>query len=321
MLRELVKKYPYLHITYLTSKFCAPVIQSNSNINAIITYDMPSMKGLIRSPISLMSLLLLLRKKSFDVTIVTHRSFYAILFAYLIGSPVRIGFNYKKRGYLLSERILLRENKYAPELYMGLLQDICDDTKDLGLELNLSSEDRMFAKNVFSNIQGDIIAIAPGGGRNMWMDILPKRWPVEGYAEIISHLIKKHNVLLLGSKEDITISNAAKESIPFPVIDLTGKTTLRQAASLLQRCSLFVGNDSSLLHIAAAVGTPTISIFGPTNPEFFAPKGEKHITIKSDAHCSPCFTYGKLPKCEDHICMKSIKADVVLSAINKILNQ
>lgn len=321
MVRKLSKEYPHLHITYLTSTLCAPVLYNNSNINTVLTYDMPPRKRLVCRSGSLLSMIFLLRKKGFDVTIIAHRSLSSVLFAYFIGSPIRIGFDYKGRGFLLNNKVLLKKNEYAPALYMKLLQDFCGDKEDLDLELNATRKEVAFAQEVFSNVQGDTIAVAPGGGKNARMTMLPKRWTKKGYVEIISRLSNKHNILILGSKEDVEVSNAIKKDISCPVIDLTGKTTLCQAAALLQRCKLFVGNDSSLLHIAAAMSTPTVSFFGPTNPEFFAPKGNIHIVVKSKADCSPCFTYGKSPKCEDNICMKSIKAEHVLSAVNKLLNQ
>jgi len=321
MVRKLSKEYPHLHITYLTSTLCAPVLSNNSNINKVLTYDMPPLKKLVWRPGSLLSMILLLRKKGFDVTIIAHRSLFSVLFAYFIGSPIRIGFDYKGRGVLLNRKVLLKKNEYAPALYMKLLQDVCGDSENLDLELNATHKEVAFAQEVFSNVQGVTIAVAPGGGKNAWMEMLPKRWTKTGYVEIISRLSNNHNILILGSKEDVEVSNAIKKDMSCPVIDLTGKTTLCQAAALLQRCRLFVGSDSSLLHIAAAMSTPTVSIFGPTNPEFFAPKGEKNIVIKSKADCSPCFTYGKSPKCEDNICMKSIRAEDVLSVVNELLNR
>lgn len=321
MVRKLSEEYPHLNITYLTSTLCAPVLRNNSNINTVLTYDMPPLKTLVRHPGSLLSVLFLLRKKGFDVTIIAHRSLSSILFAYFTGSPIRIGFDYKGRGFLLNSKVLLKKNEYAPALYMKLLQDVCGDKDNLGLELNPTREEVAFAREVFSSVQGDTIAVAPGGGKNAWMTMLCKRWTQQGYAEIISRLSGKHNILILGSKDDVEVSTAIKKNISCPVIDLTGKTTLCQASAVLQQCRLFIGCDSSLLHIAAAMGTPTVSIFGPTNPEYFAPKGDKHVVVKSETACGPCFTYGESPKCEDNVCMKSIRAEDVLSAVGELLNQ
>jgi lipopolysaccharide heptosyltransferase II len=322
MLRKLKEKHSHLSITYLTSKLCAPVVINNPNIDEVLTYDMPSRNTLLCNPFPFIRLIKDLRKRNFDAVIVTHRSFSAILFSYLICGSARIGFDYKGWGFLLTDRIPLDGGKYAPALYMDLLQNVCDKKDELGLELNLSKEASIYDQKLFPNNDNGAIAVAPGGGKNEWMAILSKRWPAGNYAELISSLIsQKHTVLLLGGKDDIEISNEVKQHISGTVFDFTGKTDILQAAALIQRCRLFVGNDSSLLHIAAALGIPTVSIFGPTNPEYFAPRGEKHIVIKSDANCSPCFTYGKPPKCEDYICMDSVKTEHVLSAVNKLLKQ
>lgn len=321
VIRFMKKKYPHLEITYLTSDFCAPILHGNSNIDQIMTYDIPSMHRIIRHPFQILNMVITLRKKFFDVIIVTHRSFFTILFIYLLGSKIRIGFDYKGWGMLLSEKVPLKENKYAPELYMGLLGAGYVEEEELKLELYISDEDKSYANTLSNGKTRDIIAIAPGGGNNAWMDMPRKRWPIARYAEVISNLSDKYDILLLGGKEDEAISRELKKMTASFMIDLTGKTTLRQAAALLQACKLFIGTDSSLLHIASAVDLPTISIFGPTNPDFFAPRGHRHIVIKSKVRCSPCFDYGNPHECKENICMTSVKADDVMLSVSKLLKQ
>jgi heptosyltransferase II len=201
MLRKLKENHSHLSISYLTSRLCAPVVRNNPNIDEVLTYDMPSKKALFRNPLPFIRLIKDLRKRKFDAVIVTHRSFSAILFSYLICGSVRIGFNYNGWGFLLTDRIPLNGGKYAPALYMDLLQDVCDKKDELGLDLNLSKETSIYAQNLFPNNDKGAIAVAPGGGKNEWMAILSKRWPAENYADLISSLIsQKHTVLLLGNQ-------------------------------------------------------------------------------------------------------------------------
>ncbi len=318
MIRALKKKYPHLQVTYLTSSVCEPVLQRNPYINEIVTFNMPSLKELKNKAWPLLKLLYRLRRGHYDITINTHRSFNAILFGYFIGSSTRIGFDYKRWGGLLTDKKLLVENKYSPAHYMDLLHDCCEEQDGLKLEIYPSSEDQVYANAALAGCE-NVIAIAPGGGNSAWMDMSSKRWTTEGYAEVILSLIKNNDFVLLGGKYDVAIACTIKDIVSSPVVDLTGKTSLSQAAALLQKCKLFIGNDSALLHIAAAAGIPTVSIFGPTNPMFFAPRGMDHVAVKSKIKCSPCFDYGKLPECPESICMKSIEPKDVIIAISRLL--
>jgi ADP-heptose:LPS heptosyltransferase len=106
-------------------------------------------------------------------------------------------------------------------------------------------------------------------------------------------------------------------------LSLSGKTTLKQTAALIKLARLFIGNDCGPLHIAAAVGTPTISIFGPTDPQKLAPLGEAHIYVRSDAACSPCYrqTEEYQQVCQKYDCMERIQVAEVVEAFNKLIER
>jgi lipopolysaccharide heptosyltransferase II len=321
MLRGLKQLYPHLHVTYLTSSFCAPIINSNPNVDEIIAHEPPS-----KSIWQLFSLIRLLRQKRFDAVFICHRSVFAIAFAYCVGSPVRLGFNYKGLGFLLTNKIDVEKNIFAPSLYLKLLTTInyndVDIYSDTRLQLFCSDEDRYFADNILIGINSNFtIAIAPGGGVNAWMDMSRKRWPVEGFIQLIRCIPTQFKIILLGGKSDIEISDEIEGQLPDRVINLTGKTTLIQAAEIIHRTRVFVGIDSALLHVASAVGVPTVSLFGPTNPEYFAPRGTSHHTIiaKSDLPCRPCFSYKHLPECNNYRCMNLIEANQVFEIVARYI--
>jgi 3-deoxy-D-manno-octulosonic-acid transferase/heptosyltransferase-1 len=101
----------------------------------------------------------------------------------------------------------------------------------------------------------------------------------------------------------------------FPSINLGGETTLLDLAALYQSASLLVTTDSGPMHIAAAVGTPAIALFGPTDPLRTGPYGKNHTVIRKELSCSPCF----LKKCTSMICMNDITVEEVFQAIKKKL--
>lgn len=316
MLRTLRRAWPTAHISYLTAPACAPILETNRNVDEVIAH-----RGNIKNMVKLARLAGRLRAARYDVVVNCHRSIGANIFAYLIGAPRRIGFDYRGSGFALTDKVSLTQNDFAPVLYMKLLSGITENDDGTALDLTLTSDDRNFASSALGGLRGANVAVAPGGGTNAWMDMSRKRWSLDGYVRLIDELLLRCNVVLLGGNEDKHISAKLRGRFGTRIVDYTGATTLRQAAAIIAKCSAFVGSDSSLLHLASAVRTPTVSLFGPTNPRYFAPRGPNDtvVTATRDLSCRPCFDYKKLPRCGDNVCMKSIGADAVARAVSRYI--
>ena len=160
------------------------------------------------------------------------------------------------------------------------------------------------------------IAIAPGARSHT------KRWSKERYLKLIKMIYDgfKMQVVLVGDKEDARISTDILKQANISVIDLCGKTGLRELAAVLKQGRLLISNDSAPMHIAWAVGTPVIGLFGPTDPEKYRPLGPKDIAISKRLDCSPC----EKALCEidnKHKCLTEISANEVFNAVKKILTQ
>ena len=155
-----------------------------------------------------------------------------------------------------------------------------------------------------------------------------KRWPTEHFAGLIRPLHERHGLttVLAGSPNEVELcdkvyreavqSNRDPRALP-PVVNMAGRTTLRQMVALLRGADLVVANDSGPMHIAGALGTPVVVPFGSTSPELTGPvlsMGAKHQLIKSDAPCSPCF----LRECPiDFRCMNGITVERVVEGVLK----
>ena len=115
------------------------------------------------------------------------------------------------------------------------------------------------------------VAVFIGGGSNPGMNLTAKRWSLDRYREIVRRLVQELDVqvLLIGGKEDLELNQTLLAPLNVPadsVLNLAGQTQFGQTAAYLESCALFIGNDSSPMHLAAAVGTPVIAIFGPNQP-------------------------------------------------------
>jgi lipopolysaccharide heptosyltransferase II len=157
-----------------------------------------------------------------------------------------------------------------------------------------------------------------------------KRWAPQRFAEVANHLIERFNahVLLVGGADDLALCEAVAAYVPRNVTVAAGKTSLKETAALIEVSALFVGNDSCPLHIAAAVNTPAVGIFGPSNWEQFRPigkRGYRQRVVHSDLACSPCFHFvgNDAPwvpnTCYTRACLKAIAPEQVLDAAVELL--
>jgi heptosyltransferase-2 len=150
-----------------------------------------------------------------------------------------------------------------------------------------------------------IIGIAPGATYGP-----AKRWLPDRFAEVADRLDERFSIqgILLGGKADGETVREVKKAARTKLIDLTGRTSLREAVYLISQCRLFVSNDSGLMHIAGALNVPTVAIFGSTNPVTTAPAGNQSVIVRQEISCSPCL---KKTCPTDFRCMKMISVDDV----------
>jgi ADP-heptose:LPS heptosyltransferase len=155
-----------------------------------------------------------------------------------------------------------------------------------------------------------LVAIIPGSN----IELAHKRWPVQHYRDLVRALIDHeiHPIILGGPDEERL---GAEISAGFPmdrITDVVGKSDLGTAAAILSFCTLAVGNDGMLLHFAAAVGTRTIALFGPSDPAVYRPMGNDHVVLQSPLSCVPCYhldTRG----CINPRCMTILSPQVVIN--------
>lgn len=179
-----------------------------------------------------------------------------------------------------------------------------------------------FLENINYNIKLPLIAVHIGGHY-----FVRKRWPVPYFVELIRFLTKEgFQVALVGGCEDLKNSLQIEEAIP-EVLSAVGKLKLEETAELLKRSRLLIGNDSGPLHLAAAVGIPTIGLFGPTSPDEYYPyHSPSNSYIYKSFSCSPCYRFGggiwqNVPKCSRPYCMEAIVPQEVLLKAEQILIQ
>ncbi len=195
------------------------------------------------------------------------------------------------------------------------------------LRLTLTAAQRRLASQYLAQHgvkEGDLlVAIHPGG--EGWYG--KKRWAKEGFARLADELTWRlgARIVLLGGGGEMALAEEVAHLMEAPCINGAGRLSLRETAALIERCHLFLGNDSSPLHLAAAVGTPVVGIYGPSNVANFGPYGVDHAVVHSDLPCSPCFhfigsiPFWKRPLCRASRCLEAVTVEKVLAAALSLL--
>jgi lipopolysaccharide heptosyltransferase II len=323
-LRTLRRKYPQARIDLLVGRWSAPISAGNQNLDGLTIVD-DSLFFRFR-PFALLSLIWTLRRRRYDLVIVWHRSLAFRLFAWALGIKERIGFS--RNGNKLGLTAAVEEDPGIHEIleYQKSLAPLGIAANEIDMDITLTPEDERTAAELWSGAgltETDlVVAIAPGGGKNPKETMPLRQWPREHYAALADRLVTEQQarIIFLGNLDDQPIAADIKRQMEHQAIDLTGRTGLKPMAALIKRCRLFIGNDSAPMHLAAAVKTPVISLFGPTDPKEKAPLNYRHKYFYAGRSCSPCYRDGVWPDCHDRSCLNDIKPDEVAAAAREILD-
>lgn len=264
-----------------------------------------------------------LRNEKFDIAVLLQNAFEAAWLAWRAGIPERIGYARDARGPLLTKAIRVpREGeipKHESHYYLELLHRVGWIEPPLAMppiRLLVPDAARTFAESALRSAGAREgawrCAIAPGASYGA-----AKCWPPERFAHLADRLISEcgADVIFFGTPGEKEIAARIRSNMKSSAISLVGETSMRDLAALFASCSVFIGNDSGAMHVAAAAGLPAIGIFGSTDPEGTAPVTEHFTLIREAVSCSPCF----LRRCPvDHRCMVRITVDSVFAAVARV---
>lgn len=256
----------------------------------------------------------------FDAALLLPNSFRAAWTARRAGIPERWGFRANLRSPLLTRAVPRpRVRMHQAAYYAALVSALGIEVKESLPAIRVRDETvrRAGALLAASGVtpQGRIVGFAPGAAYGH-----AKRWPPARVAQLIARLTGERGVVavLVGAPGDRDAGREIESALPADVrvVNLIGRTDLRQLAGVLARCAAFVSNDSGAMHLAAAVGTPVTAIFGPTDERVTAPLGDHDVLLRP-VFCRPCM----LRDCPiDHRCMKRIGADEVFDVVARRLD-
>ena len=320
-LQAVRNRFPDAQISILVLSYVADIYRGQGVADELIVYDRNGQhKGIAGKE----KLAATLKANKFDTALVLQNAFDAAWIAWRAGIPQRIGYNRDARGFLLTKRITVpvpgeipaHEKYYYLELlrragWIAALPEVPEISLRVTDEQAKQAEEKL---QVLGSRRGAVrIAVAAGASYGS-----AKCWPPKRFAAAINQLVRQRpaEVLLFGTPGEANVSTAIETELEHRALDLTGKTGIAELPALLSRCTVFLGNDSGAMHVAAAVGLPVIAVFGPTDPGGTSPVTPRCTIVQEKPYCSPCF----LRRCPtDHRCMTAIAPERVSAGMLKIL--
>jgi heptosyltransferase II len=296
----------------------AEILYRNLDIDEIIIYNPNNQhKGLIDK----INFLKKIHSGGYDAAVVLNNSSMSNFMAYVSGARIRAGRKSepKRFSHTLTHWVSNKDPKGTKHEVdrnldiVGLL-DIDNEASDL--VLNLSEEEKAYADDFLRPNNNDgscLMGIHPGGSS------FDKLWSPENFAEIADRLIDEFNakvILFTGPGED-NLARSILAKARNPLIFASG-IKLRQFSALVERCSLFVCNDSGPMHIASALKVPTVAIFGPTDYVRWRPHNENSVVVRKDMDCWPCSAH----RCKrNYECTKDLPVSQVWKAIVELTSK
>jgi lipopolysaccharide heptosyltransferase II len=288
-------------------------LERHPDVNKVLDYNSPAFCR-AGQPTSLRKTLQLyqqLRRQKYDLMVELRGDWRTVWFASLRLAPHRLS----RAALQIASKLRLSRFSGTHETtrnldvlrYMGIPASVQTAT------FSVTAEDEKWASNFLATHKIDrrypLVAIHPGS------PIPLKQWLPERYAELADWLIaqKRAQVLFVGVKDEIPIVTEIQGFMQAKSMSIAGKTTLTQLASILHTCNVFIGNDSGPMHLAAAVGTQTIGLYGPGDPTRFGPMGVRCQTIRRKLDCLPCS--GTTCRFGKEGCMSQIQVNDVIQVL------
>lgn len=326
--RGLKNRFPHARLVYITGYSSLEFVKRINYIDEILYINDKSLTSIIKSTASLIFRLWRLRPVLyFDMEVY---SSWAAIIATLSLALNRYGFYRKSADFkkgMHTHMIFFNTNQHISQIYTRMVLCVAGKVNnDLAGVLKVSREDRKACSKVLNEMKvgrRPVILV----NTNASELLRERRWPVDKWVDYLEKSVYRfpeHVFILTGAPNEVEhaseISAKLSQDTRIRVINAAGKFNLGSFLALIKRACLMVTNDSGPFHFAVALGTPTVSIWGPGKPEHYGPISGIHKTIYKPVYCSPCLYHADFPPCQgNNICVKNIPVSSVIQATHQLL--
>jgi len=295
-------------VDVVTTPAAAALIESHPAVGTVFRYDK---RGAERGLRGVWRLSRQLRSRGYLRAYLPHRSWRSAALARLAGIGERVGFADSPAAATYTRRVVRPPDAHEVERLLALAGGVAEPPP---VQVALTADDVAEADRWLRarGLEAGFVAIAPG---SIWGT---KRWP--GYAELVASLDRP--AVIVGGRDDARLATDIMAQAPGRVHSAAGELGLRAATALLARAAVLVTNDSAPLHLATAVATPIVAVFGPTVPDFgFGPRGPRDVIVEHPSlGCRPCSAHGpQVCPLGHHRCMRELSVQTVAAAIEAVL--
>ena len=322
--RALRQFIPSAHISWVVGETAADILQDNPFIDEVVVWSREKWethlrRGRIGEALRMwQQLRTMLSARCYDVALDVHGLFLSGMVAAASGAPRRIGLagTRELNSLFMTETApAVRPDAHVIARYLSVLRPLGINSRDYDMTVSVPAAAQEFAEHFLLD-RGffggrPLIGIVPA---TSWPS---KNWPPDHYAAMLNDIGRHSAVILCGGPADKAIAGYILAQTRVPVMNAVGQTNLLQLAGLLASCDAVVAGDTGPLHMAAALGVPTISIFGPSRSYRVAPLGSLHSVLTVAGGCREC---GK-QRCRhgQAVCMSDVLPCEVVAALEKVL--
>jgi ADP-heptose:LPS heptosyltransferase len=308
ILAAIKRQLPETEIHILAERRNRPVFGLSSYVSSTSCYDIPS--ELYRAV-----------RGGYDAVIDTeqwHR--LSAVIARMTKAPILVGFGTNERKHLFNVSVPYSHDDHETLSFRRLASAVLPALPVVAAQESFSFTERTTQKAqlLLASLTGvrGYVALFPGAS------IPEKRWPVQSWRALAESLFNSHGVgiVIVGGKDVEKYAAPIIQGVAG--INTAGQLTLLETTALLKHMQLLISGDSGVLHLAWLMGTPTVSLFGPSNAAKWAPTGVNHFVVGRTFSCSPCSAFGMTPQCPHGVrCMNEITADQVVEAAVRLLRK
>ncbi len=341
-LRELRQILPNAHISLVVKPEIHNLVEICPYMNEVLKYN-PHVPRLLKPLLLPWYAFKFARRhlwsKQFDLAILPRwdtDSTYASFLALFSGAQFRIAYSeqvnirkmYFNKGFDKMFTHLLSDNslKHEVEHNLDIISFLKGSVQFKHLELWIGKDDKLFAESIISKqcVQENdvVVGFGPSGGHSHL-----KQWPLHNFVELGHWLQKMYSarIIIIGGPGEEDIGRYFENALGSRLINMVGKTSLRQLAAILKHCKVYIGTDAGPLHVATAQGVPVLALFGSSCSHRYGPWGEKHKHITLELLCNPCHRLDHTDRCKRCLfdrpyCMTNISVGSIQKEISSLIN-